>query len=54
MDERLLEQLENVPTSSEDAYHELVSIIENTYCKLEDIKNMKDVFSDEEIERLNY
>ena len=54
MDEKVLEQLENVPTSSEDAYNELISIIENTYCKLEDIKNMKDVFSDEEIERLNY
>ena len=54
MDERILEQLENVPTSSEDAYNELISIIENTYCKLEEIQKMTDVFSNEESERLNY
>lgn len=54
MDERILEQLENVPTSSEDAYNELISIIENTYCKLEEMQNMKDVFSNEERERLSY
>jgi DNA polymerase III alpha subunit len=54
MDERIIEQLENVPTSSEDAYNELISIIENTYCKLEEMQNMKDVFSNEERERLSY
>ena len=54
MDERILEQLENVPYNGEDAYNELVDIIENAYCKLEEIQKMTDVFSDKEIKRLNY
>lgn len=53
MDERILEQLENVPFNGKDAYNELVGIIENTYCKLEEIQKMTDVFSGEKRERLS-
>ena len=54
MDERILEQLENVPSSNEDAYNELVGILESTYCELDKLLKMTDVFSYEEIERIKY
>ncbi len=54
MDERIIEQLENVPFSGEDAYNELVSILESTYCELDKLLKMTDVFSYEEIERIKY
>ena len=54
MDERILEELKNVPSSNEDAYNELVSILESTYCELDKLLKMTDVFSYEEIERIKY
>ena len=54
MDERILEQLKNVPSSNEDAYNELVGILESTYCELDKLLKMTDVFSYEEIERIKY
>ena len=54
MNERILEQLKNVPSSNEDAYNELVGILESTYCELDKLLKMTDVFSYEEIERIKY
>ena len=45
MDERIIEQLENVPFNGKDAYNELVGILENNYGKVKKIQDMTGVFS---------
>ena len=54
MDERILEQLENVPFNGKDAYNNLVGILENNYGKVKKIQDMTGLFSQKEKERINY
>ena len=54
MDERILDELENVPYNGEDAFNELVNILENNYGKIEKPEDMKGLFSYKEKERITY
>ncbi len=54
MEESILEQLENVPYDGEDAYNELVGILENNYGEVEKLQDMTGLFLYREKERINY
>ena len=54
MNEKIIEQLENVPFNGEDDYNELVGILEKNYGKVEKLQDMIGLFSQKEKERINY